>query len=334
MVFVFWPGVQHFQGEEGHDLFREREEMMYLCILQFPRRPGSFDFRWKSLHGTLAFRTMAAPVFEMENVSVQRNGRKILDGINLSVERDQHWVILGGNGSGKTSLLNVLMGYLTPTTGEVHMRGREDAVNSASQSWDDWRKRIGFVSSSISQLIDPQETAIDIVLSGRHAMVNYWQKSDDLNEWKAAEKTLEKVNCGYLRDQSWATMSQGERQRVLIGRALMAQRMEMLVLDEPCAGLDPVAREHFLNFIEELTQKGTFRSLLLVTHHVEEIIPAITHALVLQDGIMISQGEKRRALNSLSLSAAFGAELKLRSRLGRYRLYFDDEFVPEGGQIV
>ena len=277
---------------------------------------------------------MAAPVFEMENVSVQRNGRKILEGINLSVERDQHWVILGGNGSGKTSLLNVLMGYLTPTTGEVHMRGREDAVNSASQSWDDWRKRIGFVSSSISQLIDPQETAIDIVLSGRHAMVNYWQKSDDLNEWKAAEKTLEKVNCGYLRDQPWATMSQGERQRVLIGRALMAQRMEMLVLDEPCAGLDPVAREHFLNFIEELTQKGTFRSLLLVTHHVEEIIPAITHALVLQDGIMISQGEKRRALNSLSLSAAFGAELKLRSRLGRYRLYFDDEFVPEGGQIV
>lgn len=277
---------------------------------------------------------MAATVFEMENVSVQRNGRKILDGINLNVERDQHWVILGGNGSGKTSLLNVLMGYLTPTTGEVHMRGREDAVNSESQSWDDWRKRIGFVSSSISQLIDPDESAIDIVLSGRHAMVNYWQKTDDPAEVKAAEKTLEKVNCAYLRDQAWGIMSQGERQRVLIGRALMAQRMEVLVLDEPCAGLDPVAREHFLNFVEELTAKGSFRSLILVTHHVEEIIPAITHALVLQDGVAISQGEKRRALNSLSLSTAFGAELRLRSRLGRYRLYYGDEFIPEGGQVV
>ncbi|MDF1852626.1 MAG: ATP-binding cassette domain-containing protein [Verrucomicrobiales bacterium] len=277
---------------------------------------------------------MAAPVFEMEDVTVQRSGKKILNGISLRVERGQNWVILGGNGSGKTSLLNVLMGYLTPTSGEVTMRGREDAVNSASQSWDDWRKRIGFVSSSISQQIDEGETAIEIVLAGRHAMVNYWQKTDDPKEIKAAEKILEKVNCTELRDQHWATMSQGERQRVLIGRALMAPRMDVLVLDEPCAGLDPVAREHFLQFVEELTEKGSFRSLILVTHHVEEIIPAITHALVLKGGEVISQGEKRRALNSLSMSRAFDSELKLRSRLGRYRLYYGDEFVPEGGQVV
>lgn len=278
---------------------------------------------------------MAASVFEMEGVSVQRGGKRILDGIDLTVERGQHWVILGGNGSGKTSLLNVLMGYLTPTTGEVRMRGREDAVNLESGNWDDWRKRIGFVSSSISQLIEPAETALEIVLSGRHAMVNYWsQGGDDPAEIRAADKVLDKVNCAYLRDQSWATMSQGERQRVLIGRSLMAQKMEVLVLDEPCAGLDPVAREHFLQFVEELTEKGTFRSLILVTHHVEEIIPAITHALVLKEGKAISQGEKRRALNSFSLSEAFGAELKLRSRLGRYRLYYGDEFVPEGGQVV
>lgn len=277
---------------------------------------------------------MAAPVFEMENVSVRRDGKQILEDISWGVERDQHWVVVGGNGSGKTSILNVLMGYLTPTTGEIHMRGREDAVNSASQSWDDWRKKIGFVSSSISQQIEPGETGLEIVLAGRHAMVNYWQKTDDPKEIKAAEQCLDNVNCVYLRDQVWATMSQGERQRVLIGRALMAQRMDVLILDEPCAGLDPVAREHFLGFIEELTQKGSFRSLILVTHHVEEIIPAITHAMVLKDGSVISQGEKRRALNSLSLSKAFDSELKLRSRLGRYRLYYGDEFIPEGGQVV
>lgn len=276
---------------------------------------------------------MAAPVFEMENVTVRRNGKEILNDVSWSVEKGQHWVILGGNGSGKTSILNVLMGYLTPTEGEVEMKGREDAINSQNQEWDDWRKRIGFVSSSISQLIDLEETALDIVLAGRHAMVNYWGDNDE-KEIRAAEKVLERVNCLELRDQMWATMSQGERQRVLIGRALMAPQMDMLILDEPCAGLDPVAREHFLSFIDDLTEKGTFRSLLLVTHHVEEIIPSITHALVLKEGGVIASGEKRRALNSLSLSRAFNSELKLRSRLGRYRLYYGDEFVPEGGQVV
>jgi iron complex transport system ATP-binding protein len=276
---------------------------------------------------------MALPVFEMENVTVRRNGKEILNDVSWSVEKGQHWVILGGNGSGKTSILNVLMGYLTPTEGEVEMKGREDAINSQNQEWDDWRKRIGFVSSSISQLIDLEETALDIVLAGRHAMVNYWGDNDE-KEIRAAEKVLERVNCLELRDQVWATMSQGERQRVLIGRALMAPQMDMLILDEPCAGLDPVAREHFLSFIDDLTEKGTFRSLLLVTHHVEEIIPSITHALVLKEGGVIASGEKRRALNSLSLSRAFNSELKLRSRLGRYRLYYGDEFVPEGGQVV
>ncbi len=276
---------------------------------------------------------MAAPVFEMENVTVRRNGKEILNDVSWSVEKGQHWVILGGNGSGKTSILNVLMGYLTPTEGEVEMKGREDAINSQNQEWDDWRKRIGFVSSSISQLIDLEETALDIVLAGGHAMVNYWGDNDE-KEIRAAEKVLERVNCLELRDQMWATMSQGERQRVLIGRALMAPQMDMLILDEPCAGLDPVAREHFLSFIDDLTEKGTFRSLLLVTHHVEEIIPSITHALVLKEGGVIASGEKRRALNSLSLSRAFDSELKLRSRLGRYRLYYGDEFVPEGGQVV
>lgn len=270
----------------------------------------------------------------MENVAVQRNGRRILDNVWWNVEKGDHWVVLGGNGSGKTSLLNVLMGYLTPTEGTCEMKGREDAVNSPGQNWDDWRKRIGFVSSSISQLIDPAETAIEIVASGRDAVVNSWEKTDDPANTKAADKILERVNCQNIRNQPWAYMSQGERQRVLIGRALMAQRMDLLILDEPCAGLDPVAREHFLNFVEELIRKKTFKSLILVTHHVEEIVPSISHALILKDGEMIAQGEKRRALNSFTLSKAFDSELKLRSRLGRYRLYFEDEFVPEGGQVV
>ncbi|MEM9015616.1 MAG: ATP-binding cassette domain-containing protein [Verrucomicrobiota bacterium] len=270
----------------------------------------------------------------MENLSVRRNGKEILNDVSWSVESGQHWVVLGGNGSGKTSLLNVLLNYLTPTEGEIHMKGREAAVDSVSQDWDEWRRKIGFVSSSISQLIDPEETALEVVMAGRHAMVNYWPQDDDPKIAKVAEQTLAKVDCLEQRDQVWATLSQGERQRVLIGRALMAPRLDVLVLDEPCAGLDPVAREHFLSFVDSLTAKGAFRSLILVTHHVEEIVPSITHALVLKEGSVIASGEKRRALNSLSLSRAFGSELKLRSRLGRYRLYYEDEFVPEGGQVV
>lgn len=277
---------------------------------------------------------MAAPVLQMENIVVQRGGKRILNGIDWTVERDQNWVILGGNGSGKTSLLNVLLGYLSPTEGTVTLKGREDAVNHPDLGWDEWRKRIGFVSSSIAQMIDPAERALDVVLAGRHAMVNYWPQEDDPKGEKAAEKILARVACTHLRDQPWAHLSQGERQRLMIGRALMSPKLEILVLDEPCAGLDPVAREHFLQFIEELIQKGSFRALILVTHHVEEILPSITHAIVLKDGIAIAQGPKRLALNSMNLSESFGAEVKLRSRLGRYRLYFDEEFAAEGGAVV
>ncbi len=275
-----------------------------------------------------------APVIQMENVTVRRGGRTILNDVSWTVEKGESWVIVGGNGSGKTSLLNVLMGYLTPTEGVVEMQGREDAVNSKSQNWDDWRKRIGFVSSSISQLIEMDEPAIDIVAAGRHAMVNYWDRNDDPKTIAAADKVLKQVKCDHLRDQPWAYLSQGERQRLLIGRALMTQRMNLLILDEPCAGLDPVAREHFLNFIDELTRSGAVKSLVLVTHHVEEIIPSITNAMVLKDGGVIASGEKRRALNSLSMTRAFEGDLVLRSRLGRYRLYFQDEFIPEGGEVM
>jgi iron complex transport system ATP-binding protein len=277
---------------------------------------------------------MAAPVLQMENIVVQRGGKRILNGVDWTVERDQNWVILGGNGSGKTSLLNVLLGYLSPTEGTVTLKGREDAVNHPDLGWDEWRKRIGFVSSSIAQMIDPAERALDVVLAGRHAMVNYWPQEDDPRGEKAAEKILARVACTHLRDQPWAHLSQGERQRLMIGRALMSPKLEILVLDEPCAGLDPVAREHFLLFIDELIQKGSFRALILVTHHVEEILPSITHAIVLKEGLSIAQGPKRLALNSMNLSEAFGADVKLRSRLGRYRLYFDEEYSAEGGAVV
>ncbi len=265
----------------------------------------------------------AGSVFAMENISVTRGANTILEGIDWTVNRGEHWVVIGGNGSGKTSLLKVLMGYLTPSSGTVRVRGRASAVSSPGKDWDHWRKRIGFVSTSIAEMIEPDETAAEVVMAGRHAMVNYWQR--DAHELTAdraaAEAALKKAHCLHLAAQPWCLLSQGERQRILISRALMAPRLEVLILDEPCAGLDPVAREQFLRFVQDLTGKGSFKSLILVTHHVEEIVPNISHALVLREGRAVSSGPKRKALNSRSISEAFGGDLRLRSRMGQYRLY-------------
>jgi iron complex transport system ATP-binding protein len=219
------------------------------------------------------------------------------------------------------------MGYLTSTTGEITMPGRQSAVDSIDQDWDSWRKRIGFVSSSIAELIEPTESALDVVMAGRHAMVNYWQRDNSVMESdaEAAEKVLDKIECVHLKNEPWAYLSQGERQRLLIGRALMSQNLEVLILDEPCAGLDPMAREHFLHFIEEMTGNQTFKSLIMVTHHVEEIFPNITHALVIRDGSVIACGDKKESLSSGTISLAFGGNLKLRSRQSRYRIDFGDE---------
>lgn len=271
------------------------------------------------------------PVLSISHLSVTRDTREILRDVSWQVRRGEHWTLLGANGSGKTSLLSVLLGYLTPTAGEVEIAGRESAVEMprSDQQWDAWRRNIGFVSSSISRLVEPQETAFETILAGRYAMVNYWSRTDppkaDLED---AEKTLERVECGHLRQQPWMFLSQGERQRVLIGRALMAPSLYLLVLDEPCAGLDPVAREHFLGFIERLVTEDpeTAPTLVLVTHHVEEIIPAISHALILKQGAMLASGTKAGTITSKNLSEAFGAPLTLSlAEDGSYRLEIEKD---------
>jgi len=272
-------------------------------------------------------------ILKIQDLSVVRDGRAILRDVNWEVCRGEHWTVLGANGSGKTSLLNVILGYLTSTTGTVQLRGRDATDDGAAQDWDTWRKQIGFVSSSIAGLIDADETAHEIVMAGRHAMVNYWRpQRTPQEEITAAHQILEKIECSHLARQPWRFLSQGERQRILIGRALMSPDLKMLVLDEPCAGLDPVAREHFVSFVERLiSKKRNAPSLLLVTHHVEEIMPSVTHALILKDGQVISAGEKSHALRSATMTEAFGADLMLRRYHGRYRLYHLEEV---GSEVV
>lgn len=247
----------------------------------------------------------AAAVLELKSLSVERGGAKLVDGVSWSVRRGEHWAVLGANGSGKTSLVNALAGYVTPSDGVMRVMGE----TYGQSDWRDLRARIGLASSSILQRVEPDETALETVMSGRHAMINWWGPATD-EDRKSARRMLDEIECAGLADRAWGVLSQGERQRVLIGRALIG-KPELLILDEPCAGLDPAVRENFLHFLNQLARKPDAPSLILVTHHLEEIMPAFTHALILKAGRVLARGPLSEALSSKNLSAALGARAEV-----------------------
>ncbi len=254
------------------------------------------------------------PILSVSDLCIRRGATRILDGVSWSVERGQHWVILGANGSGKTSLLSALTGYLSPTSGEISVLGQR----FGESDWRELRTQVGLVSSSIRQMMADAEPALTTVISGRYAMIDFWGrvKPEDRAE---GTRILEQIEAGHLAERPWLVLSQGERQRVLIGRALMA-KPRLLILDEPCAGLDPAAREHFLAFLQRLGSQSDAPALVLVTHHVEEIMPAFTHALLLREGRILAAGTKRTALSSANLTQVFGAPCRLTCRDERYAL--------------
>src|SRR5882672_1705993 len=258
-------------------------------------------------------------VIELSALHVER-GPVILDRIDWRVRRGENWAILGANGSGKTSLLRALTGYLPPTAGQIRVLGE----TYGRSDWRALRTRIGLVSSSVHQMMEDNETALKAVVSGRYAQIGYWGEMT-ARDCRAATAILARVEARSLSERRWAYLSQGERQRVLIGRALMA-RPRLLILDEPCAGLDPVAREHFLDFLQRLGSRRGAPALIFVTHHVEEIMPVFTHALLLREGRIVAAGEKRAALTSAQLSDVFGATLRLGRKDDRYTLRVSSHF--------
>lgn len=255
-------------------------------------------------------------ILEVKDLRVTRGRAGILKDVNWRVAGGEHWVILGANGSGKTSLLKALTGYLSPTSGELSLLGRR----YGACDWRDLRLQIGVVTSAFAASIPPAERALETVISGKFAQLDLWHRFTRAHR-ATAQRVLEQTGLGALANREWVYLSQGERQRVLIARALMA-RPRLLILDEPCAGLDPVARENFLHFIEQLARRrGSFApALVLVTHHVEEIMPAFTHALLLRDGRVHATGPRDRVLTSANLSATFGAPMKLARSGERLRL--------------
>lgn len=254
------------------------------------------------------------PILSVAGLRIERNGTVILRNVDWRVEHGQHWVILGANGSGKTSLLSALTGYLMPTAGEISLLGEA----YGRSDWRELRKKVGLVSSSVRQMMADDEPALETVASGKYAMIDFWGLVTH-TEKKQALQLLRQVECEYLAERPWQVLSQGERQRVLIGRALMA-KPRVLILDEPCAGLDPAARGHFLQFIQRLGRHKNSPTLIFVTHHVEEITQVFSHVLLLKNGGVLVAGKKGAVLNSKSLSNAFNAQMKLERAKKRYTL--------------
>ena len=256
---------------------------------------------------------MGTIVIDIQGLRVEREA-VILERIDWRVEAGQHWVILGANGSGKTSLLAAMTGYLPLTSGIISVLGE----TYGKTDWRDLRTRVGMVSSAINQLMPPHETSLDAIISGQRAMIGLWGDTASADRTRAID-ILRQIEAEAIADRPWRFLSQGERQRVLIGRALMA-RPELLILDEPCAGLDPVAREQFLQFLERLSHDQSAPSLVLVTHHAEEIMPGFSHVLILKSGRVLATGPKDRVMTAANLSEAFGAPIRLTHTDGRYLL--------------
>jgi len=259
-------------------------------------------------------RSDSAAVLNVTGLRVQRGRTLILNDVNWRVQRNEHWVVLGANGSGKTSLLSTLTGYLMPTDGAISVLGE----TYGESDWRELRKRVGLVSSALRQMMADEEVALETVISGKYAMIDFWGEPTRADR-TAARRWLRQVECSYLSDRPWRVLSQGERQRVLIARALMAQPA-LLILDEPCAGLDPAAREQFLQFLQRLGRQPKAPTLILVTHHVDEIMPVFSHVLLLRQGRCLAAGKKSQVLSTKNLSETFDTKVRLTSQAGRFDL--------------
>jgi iron complex transport system ATP-binding protein len=235
-------------------------------------------------------------VVHLKDVSWICDSKQILRDINWEVTYGEHWAIIGLNGAGKTSLLNMINGYIWPSKGEIIVLGRKFGNCDVREL----RRSIGWVSSSLQEKFYASETAEEIVLSVKYATIGLYDKPKP-GDVDRAVHLLKQFRCGHVAKQPYLTLSQGEKQKVLIARALM-HSPRLLILDEPCAGLDMFAREQVLSLMEDIARLKTAPTLLYVSHHIEEILPIFTHTLLMRKGHIYSQGITREVLTKRNMS--------------------------------
>lgn len=252
-------------------------------------------------------------VFDLTDVTIVRSGKTLLDRVSWRVREGEHWVILGPNGAGKTTLLQVASANMHPTSGTAEILGeRLGAVDVF-----ELRPRIGHTSSAIAERVPPGETVRNLILSAAYAVLGRWNEEYDEEDHRRAMAMLSELGVASLVDRTFGTLSEGERKRVLIARALMTDP-EVVLLDEPAAGLDVGAREDLLASLEALASDERGPALVMVSHHLEEIAPGFTHALLLARGRVVASGPIVETLTSENLSQAFGQRLEVTHDEGRF----------------
>jgi iron complex transport system ATP-binding protein len=248
----------------------------------------------------------------MSGVTVVREGATLLSGVDWVVEEGQRWALLGPNGAGKTTLLAVAAASLFPSAGAVTLLGQRYGEADLGEL----RTRVGLSSAALSDRVPPHERAVDVVVTAAHGVLGRWSSGYDPADVARASDLLARVGLRAFVDRRFGSLSEGERKRVLLARALMTDP-ELLLLDEPAAGLDLGAREALLRLLTRLTSTGA-PPTVLVTHHVEEIPVGTTHALLLSRGRVLAQGPVASVVTGPLLTQAFGIPLQVVSADGRW----------------
>ena len=243
-------------------------------------------------------------ILSYKNVSFRRDGREILKNINWEIKKDENWALLGLNGSGKSTLLSMIPAYTFATSGEVSVFEKK----FGTCVWAEVKEKVGFVSSSLNTFSDSlnNQTLNNIVLSGKYNSIGIYQEITQKDREKA-NNIIKDFKLSHLKLNKYITLSQGEQRKTLLARAFMNEP-SLLILDEPCSGLDIRAREIFLKTLEESKSDIPF---IYVTHQIEEIIPSITHVAILDNGEIVSQGNKFEVLTEENLSKLYGIDLKI-----------------------
>lgn len=252
-------------------------------------------------------------VLQFVDVSVRRGSKLLLDGINWTVEEDERWAVLGANGAGKTTLLNVAAASLHPTSGEAYVLGERLGRVDVFEL----RPRIGLATAAIAGRIPAGELVSDVVVSAGYSVLGRWREAYGRLDVRRASKLLDRLGVGHLTERTFGTLSEGERKRVQIARALMTDP-ELLLLDEPAAGLDLGGREDLIRRLTRFAADPDAPASVLVTHHVEELPPGISHVLLLRDGRTVASGLARDVLTNENLSATFGLPLLVEQHEGRW----------------
>jgi iron complex transport system ATP-binding protein len=260
-----------------------------------------------------AFGDPPGPALRFDRVGLNRSSTPVLHDVSWEVRQGERWVLLGPNGSGKTTMLQLASGYLHPTRGSVEVLGERLGHTDVRAL----RRLVSLVSASLARAIDPRLTALEVVVAGGDGALEPWWRDYPATDWEEARALLADAGAAYLAGRAFGKLSEGERQQALLARALMGSP-QLVLLDEPCAGLDMGARERLLARLSELAGLSGTPPLVMVTHHVEEVPAGFTHAMLLRQGRPVCTGPIASTLTAEQLSRCFAVPLELSYERGRW----------------